>query len=161
MYCIWIIMGVKLLLFTNVNGVIVMKIRNNGKNKATSNNQSEVAHKQSRSSNNNLIKNKVLESRRIRKNVNLNMFRNSENTKVDKLRLTYRICRSKKAQIFNNKFSMPDNTIELIEKFRSILNTMLEDESGTYPKEEILNVSRELDDVIYYYYKILEQEKNG
>jgi hypothetical protein len=143
------------------NGVLVMNIRNNGKNKTTSNKQSDIVHNHTKSSTNNLIKSKELENRRIRKNTNLDMFRKHENTKVDRLRLTYRICRSQKAQMLNNKFMMSDSTIQLIDKFRAILNTMLDDEDGAYPKEEILNVSKELDDVIYYYYKILEQEKNG
>ena len=141
--------------------MIVIKIRNNGKNKATSNNLSDIVHNHSKASNSNLTKCKELENRRIGKNTNLDMFRKHENTKVDRLRLTYRICRSQKAQMLNNKFMMSDNTIQLIDKFRAILNTMLDDENGAYPKEEILNVSRELDDVIYYYYKILEQEENG
>ena len=141
--------------------MIVVKIRNNGKNKATANNQSDIVHNHTKPSTNNLIKNKDLENRKITKNPNLDMFKNHENNKIDRVRITYRICRSKKAQIFKTKSSIQNNTIDLIDRFRAILNTMLEDEEGEYPVEEILNVSRELDDMIYYYYKTLEQEKNG
>jgi hypothetical protein len=143
------------------NGVIVIKIRNNEKNKTTSNKQIAIEQSYNKFLASSLIKNKDFENRRIRKKTNLEGFSKHDNNKIDRLRLTYRICRSRKAQILKANCSVHDSTIDLIDRFRAILNSMLEDENGAYPMEEILNVSRELDDVIYFYYKISEQEKNG
>jgi hypothetical protein len=72
--------------------------------------------------------------------------------KRNKLILKYRICQNKKTKIFEREDYLPNIALELIDKFRNILNAMLE-EDGIYPKNEILDVSRELDDIIYYYYK--------
>lgn len=69
-----------------------------------------------------------------------------------RLQLIYRLCQGQKARLFHDNVYIPGNVLELIDRFRTVLNTMLEDESGVYPSEEILNVSRELDDMIFYYY---------
>lgn len=82
-----------------------------------------------------------------------NKLTRTKHHKRDKLIKIYRICQGKKSRILKEDKYYPDAALELIDKFRNILNAMLEDEEGIYPKDEILDVSRELDDIIYYYYK--------
>jgi hypothetical protein len=100
--------------------------------------------------NNNLYSNGSNNKRRAYKPNKMNIL---DYQKRNKLIIKYRICQSKKIKILKEGNCVPNSTLELIDKFRNILNAMLE-EDGIYPKDEILDVSRELDDIIYYYYKV-------
>lgn len=86
-----------------------------------------------------------------------NRIRNLVYQRRIRLLIKYILCKNGKAWVLNENNYFPDLALELIDKLRNILNTMLEDDEGIYHKGEILDVSRELDDAIYHYYKYEER----
>ena len=83
---------------------------------------------------------------------------NAEKQRRNRIIISYRICQNKKYSVIKNNNYYSEDIIELMDQFRNILNLMLEEENGLYMKNEILEVSRELDDMIYYYYKYENKE---
>lgn len=78
---------------------------------------------------------------------------NLERQRRNRIIISYRICQNKKYSVIKNSEYYSDEAAELMDRLRNILNVMIEEDNGLYLKNEILEVSRELDDIIDYYYK--------
>lgn len=95
-------------------------------------------------------------NKKIEKPDNLHKVKRPNYIKRENTIKRYRIYYNRKKGNHNEVNYYKDVVLELIDKFRDLLNAMLVDEKGIYPKDEILDVSRELDEIISYYYKTID-----